>query len=76
MTPLHQLGSMVRELILMIPMSAVRLMFVALPVVILVWLLRLPKEATAETPTAPWSRDLKVWAALALVIQIAIYSLV
>ena len=76
MTPLHRLGDLLRDAILMVPLPAVRLLFVALPVAVLVWLLRLPKSATTEDENAPWSSNLKVWAALALVIQIAIYALV
>ena len=76
MTPLHTIGDFVRELMLRIPLSAVRVLFVALPVVLLVWVLTLPREeTTAPDGTGRWDGNLKIGAAIALIAQIAIYSL-
>jgi hypothetical protein len=62
-TPLHYLGDLVRELFARIPLPVARAIFLAVPVLLLVWVLRLPREET--TPPA----------AAALVLQIVIYAL-
>lgn len=77
MTPLHHLGNALRELLMAFPLPWARALFIAVPVVLLLWVLLLPRSET--TPPAGgrsnrWS-DLRIWAALALVIQIAIYSI-
>lgn len=75
MTLLHQLGSMLRELMLLVPLPAVRVLFLALPIALLVWVLLLPREETtpAGRPSRP-GENLKLWAALALLVQVVIYS--
>jgi hypothetical protein len=71
-TPLHYIGEFVRNLFLHVPMGAARALFLALPIALLIWvMLRKPE---AEEP-ASLSRQLKIWAAAALVVQIAIYCL-
>lgn len=74
MTPLHHIGNAVRELMLQIPLEAVRAVFVGLPLAVLVWVLMLPKEETQPPESPRWDANLKVWAAVALAFQIAIYS--
>ena len=74
MTPLHTIGEMVRELMLSIPLSMVRVLFLAVPVALLIWVVRLPNERTTPSePTGRWSENLKIPAAAALVVQIIIY---
>jgi len=76
MTPLHVVGDALRDLLMRVPLQAVRALFVFLPLIILIWVLTLPRSAT--TPPAGrggWSENLKFGAALALIIQIAIYVL-
>ena len=77
MTPLHQFGNAIREMLTAVPLSWARALFIAVPVLLLLWVLMLPRSETAppdgETRDR-WS-DLKIWAALALVIQIVIYSI-
>ena len=77
MTPLHHIGEFFRNLTLAIPLGVVRLIFVALLVALLIWVLRLPKSETtppggSDKPT----ENLKLWAGLAISAQIVIYSLV
>lgn len=74
MTPLHQLGQFFREWLQSIPMFAVRSLFVGSLVLILIWLLRLPKQAvTPATGAQRWDENLKPIAATAILLQILIY---
>ncbi|MDP6468438.1 MAG: hypothetical protein QF918_11900 [Pirellulaceae bacterium] len=76
MTPLHQFGELLRQSLQTIPLSLVRILFVASLVGLLFWVLRLPQTATTPPAGAKrWDENLKTGAAIALVIQILIYSL-
>ena len=76
MTPFHHIGNLVRDLMLQIPLPVVRGMILAVPIVLLIWVLRLPREVTTPPEsTGRAGENLKYGAALALLIQIAIYSL-
>ena len=73
MTTLHQFGDAIRQLLTMVPLGAVRALFVLLPVMVLIWLLRLPSD---DTCSAPDGVNLKPWAVAALLLQILIYLLI
>lgn len=75
-TPLHLIGEAVRNLLLLVPMWGARALFIALPVIVLVWVLRLPQAETTDV-RADGARgvNLKWGAAAALVVQIVIYAL-
>jgi hypothetical protein len=73
MTPLHGLGDFLRELLLRVPMGMVRGMFLAMFIVLLLWVLSLPREEVTNPERR--TQNLKPWAVLALVVQILIYSL-
>ena len=76
MTPLHKFGELLRETLKQIPLPAVRILFLASLVAVLVWVLLLPRERTEPPGGAKrWDANLKVTAVLALLIQILIYSL-
>ena len=83
MTPLHWIGELIRKAMIAVPMGAVRALFVALLLGLLVWVLRLPRERT-RPPLADGtgvdekslSGNLKLWAALALVLLTLIYLIV
>ncbi|OHB74973.1 MAG: hypothetical protein A2W31_11910 [Planctomycetes bacterium RBG_16_64_10] len=76
MTPLHQVGQWVREMLLRIPLPVVRAIFLAVPILLLVWVLSLPRSETRSPEgTGGWSGDLKVMAAVALLLQVVVYSL-
>ncbi len=76
MTPLHQFGDLLRDALTAIPLWCVRALFVASLIAVLVWLLRLPRSATTPRDgRARWDENLKTTASIALLIQIAIYSL-
>lgn len=75
MTPLHTIGDLVRDLLLQVPLSVVRGVFVAIPLLLLIWVLRLPKEETAPAePTGRWGENLKIGAGAALLIQVLVYT--
>ena len=75
MTPLHQFGEWLRQSLQVIPLSMIRILFVASLVALLIWVLRLPKSATTPDGGAKrWDENLKIGASVALLIQILIYS--
>ena len=75
MTPLHDFGDFLRQALQTVPLLAVRILFVASLVALLVWVLRLPPSATTPPGGAKrWDENLKLGAALALIIQILIYA--
>lgn len=74
MTPLHYVGDFLRELMLQVPLSVVRVLFLSLPLALLVWVMRLPRSETSPPgDSGSVTGNLKLWAGLALIIQIAIY---
>jgi len=74
MTPLHLVGNTLRALLMRVPLPAVRVLFVLLPLGLLIWVLALPRSATTPPDGhGGWSENLKYGAALALILQIAIY---
>ncbi|MCP4786602.1 MAG: hypothetical protein GY903_07145 [Fuerstiella sp.] len=75
MTPLHQFGDFLRQTLQTIPLPAIRLLFVASLIALLIWVLRLPRTATCPAEGAKrWDENLKLGAVAALVIQILIYT--
>jgi hypothetical protein len=75
MTLLHYFGDFLRELLAAVPLGWVRVAFVALPMAVLAWVVALPKAHTRpQRDQTHWAEDLKIWAVLALLVQIAIYA--
>lgn len=71
MTPLHAIGAFFRDLMLRVPMPAVRALFLGSLLLVLAWVvLRKEKEGDARQ-----ARTLKLWAAAAVAIQILVYAL-
>lgn len=76
MTPIHRFGDFLREKLMLVPLSAVRILFLASLVAVLIWVITLPRERTEPPGGAKrWDANLKVTAAIALLIQIVIYAL-
>lgn len=76
MTILHQIGDLLRDALSAIPLGLVRVLFVALPAAVLIWVLTLPRsETSAPEVNGQSGANLKWGAALALGVQIVIYAL-
>jgi len=75
MTPLHWIGKFLHDILAGIPLFFVHVIFIAVPALLIIWVLRLPKEVTMFPDSQPksWWKDLKLWASLALMMQIVIY---
>lgn len=77
MTILHRIGNFFRELLMQIPLSGVRAAILVVLILLWIWVLRLPRSDTAPPHRqSRWDENLKLWASIALVIQILIYSFV
>ena len=74
-TPLHQFGEMLRNLMISIPMPVVRCLFIAFFVALIIWVIRLPKHryTPPNEEIKGWSSNLKIWALIALGLQVVIY---
>ena len=74
MTPIHHLGDAIRSLLLLIPLSAVRVLFVMTLAIVLIWVLRMPASRTSpEGGAKRWDENLKLGAGVALGFQILVY---
>jgi len=74
MTILHRFGETLRQALGTIPLEFVRVLFVASLVLLLIWILRLPRERVVpENGTGRWDENLKLGASLAIGIQILVY---
>jgi hypothetical protein len=75
MTPLHQFGESVRQLLLQVPLGVARALFLLLIAGLLCWVLTLPRaQTTPAKAEARLSENLKLWAALSLIVQLLIYA--
>ena len=72
MTPLHHFGEFFRRLFTAVPPEVARGLFILVFVILLVWVLRLPRSRTTP-PAGEKGGSLKYWAALALIVQILLY---
>ena len=75
MTLFHWIGDFLRQQLDQVPLSIARWLIIGLYLVLLFWIVQLPSTATNPTEgPSKWSRDLKIWAWIALIFQIVIYS--
>ena len=75
-TPLHIIGDLLRDWLLQIPLPVARGLFLAVPILLLIWVIRLPREVTTRPGGSKrWDENLKIGAGIALAAQILIYSL-
>lgn len=74
MNPLHAIGDALRDFFLAIPLGYARALFVAIPLLLMGWVLSLPtREVTPNGPVYRWDEDLRLWAWLALSLQVILY---
>ena len=69
------IGDQLRQAFAQIPLWAARGLFLAVFFALMVWIVQLPKAATTPHANSPWHEDLRVWAWLALLIQLFAYAL-
>lgn len=69
------IGDQLREVFLQIPLWIARGLFLGLLFALMVWVVQMPKSATTPKTDSPWHEDLRVWAWLALVIQMFAYAM-
>lgn len=74
-TFLHDIGDAIRNAMATVPLSLVRWVFLAIPLVLLVWVLTCRIGDDDENRDPQQIRLLRIGAALALVLQIVIYGL-
>lgn len=68
-------GDWLRELVIAVPMSAVRVIFLVYYLVLLVWVMTMRKsEVCGALPGKKKPLNLRFYAALALIIQIVLYA--
>jgi len=78
MTPLHHIGEFIRQILTAIPLPMVRLLFAVFFLTLIVWVWRLPRERWAPSLDGETglTANLKLWALVALGIQLALYLLI
>ena len=75
MTILHWFGNTIRDQLLLVPLSAARWLFIGLILVLMAWVVQLPSsQTTPPDRRSAWYEDLKIWAWLALMFQVVVYS--
>ena len=76
MTILHWIGDAIRDQLLRVPLWAARWLFLGLLLALMAWVVMLPSaETTPPDRQSAWYEDLKIWAWLALMFQVLMYSL-
>jgi len=76
MTLFHWIGDTLRQQLELIPLSTARWLMIGLFLSLMFWIVQLPTDQTnPKDRPVRWSNDLKIWAWLALIFQILIYSL-
>jgi hypothetical protein len=74
-TFLHQIGETIRNAMATVPLSLVGWIFVAIPLLLLIWTLRAKIGTENDELNPRQSRWLRIGAATALLLQIVIYTL-
>lgn len=75
MTPLHLFGDFIRELVVAVPLPIARGIFVVVLLVVFIWVLCLSPDRVSPPAEEErnWTNNLKLWAAIAIGLQIIIY---
>jgi hypothetical protein len=72
---LIEIGEQLRSAFLQIPMWAARALFLGVFLALMVWVVQLPKSVTTPKSDSAWHEDLRLWAWLALVLQLLAYAM-
>lgn len=75
MTFLHWIGNTLRGQLDQVSLSAARWSFITVFLLLMFWVVQLPSTQTMpEGKRSNWYEDLRIWAWLALIFQVVIYS--
>ena len=75
MTILHWIGDAIRDQLLRVPLWAARWLFLGLLLGMMGWVVQLPtSQVTPPGRRCQWYEDLRIWAWLALMFQVVVYS--
>ena len=72
---LHWIGDQLRQSFVAIPLWAAKGLFLGLLFGLMVWIVQIPKSAATPHASAAWHEDLRLWAWLALLIQMFVYGM-
>ncbi len=76
MTVLHWFGDVLRSQLILVPLPVARWMFLGLLLMLMGGIVQLPSSETTPTDRqSKWYEDLKIWAWLALIFQVVVYSI-
>ncbi|MDF1754580.1 MAG: hypothetical protein P1U89_17480 [Verrucomicrobiales bacterium] len=77
MTPFHHIGNVIRDFVTAVPMPMVRVLFALFFISLIIWVWRLPKDRWMPegVTKVDLSSNLRFWALIALLVQLAIYMI-
>jgi hypothetical protein len=76
MTFLHWIGETLTSQFDQVPLSTARWILIAVLLLLVFWVVQLPSnQATPDDRQSKWYEDLRLWAWIALMMQIVIYSI-
>ncbi len=76
MTFLHWIGDALRQLFEQVPLSVAKWLLIGQFLALIFWVVQLrSSETTPQDHQSKWYEDLKIWAWLALMMQIVIYGI-
>jgi hypothetical protein len=74
-TVLHWFGDVIRSQLMLVPLPVARWLFIGLYLVLMGWVVQLHEsQATPPDRQGHWYEDLRIWAWVALMFQVVVYS--